>query len=263
MFRKIDFRILYFAACLLIGFVGSVFAEKETISGGDGKINSAEKKFLTSCAGCHTIGGGNLNGPELSASAKWPMLELKNAIKRMEKNSGALTDEDIQALADLIRDPQAIQRIQVEEAKIAQMFAAKMDPPSAEIGRALFEGRKPLKNGGLACSACHMMGSGGEILGPDLFQIHSKMGEVALASAIEKSSFKIMNATYRLYPITKQEALHMARYLSQKDPVHTSMAVSMPLKVGVVSAVVLLASMMIFYRPSKGVTHPILKRRKK
>lgn len=225
--------------------------------------DKAAKKFLTACAGCHTIGGGNLNGPDLIDSVKWPVPELTTAVKRMEKNAGPLSDEDVSMLVNFLKDPSANQRVKIEEAKMAQAFAAKMEPASAETGRALFEGRMPLKNGGLACSACHQMGAGGEILGPDLSRIHSKMGEVALASAIEKSGFKIMNAAYRRHPVTQQESMHLARYLSQESPAHTSMAVSMPLKVGTVGALVFLTGMIFFYRPSRGITHPELKRRRK
>jgi hypothetical protein len=107
------------------------------------------------------------------------------------------------------------------------------------------------------------MGANGNILGPDLSRISTKMSEVALASAIEKASFKIMDAAYREHSITKQEALHVAKYLSQENPKHRAMAVSLPLKAGGISAILLLAGLVLYYRSSRRITNPELKRRRK
>jgi mono/diheme cytochrome c family protein len=184
------------------------------------KADQTAKQFLQSCAGCHTIGGGVLNGPDLIESAAWKKEDLKPAIKRMEQRVGPMTDEEIDALADLIADPNANQRLKVAEAAIQQLFAAKLQPSSAVTGRELYFGRKGFVNGGMACSACHAVKGNGGLLGPDLTGIHAKMGETPLVSSIEKSAFKVMAAAYRTHPVTKQEAMHVAKFLGslQNEP---------------------------------------------
>jgi mono/diheme cytochrome c family protein len=251
------------ASGLFLGWTPPLLAQDVPAATEAKSQSQPERKFLTSCAGCHTVGKGKLTGPDLISSAKWPKPDLKAAIKRMEPKAGPLTEEEIEGLALLISDPQVLPKLEAEEAKMAQMFAAKMDPASAEVGQALYEGRLPLKNGGLACAACHTMGAEGNILGPDLSRVSSKMSEIALSSAIEKSSFKIMDAAYREHPVTKQEAMHVAKYLSQKNPEHRPMAVSIPLKAGMISAALLLGGLVFVYRSSRRITHPELQRRRK
>lgn len=215
----------------------------------------AAHRFVTSCAGCHTVGGGKLTGPDLIGVASWPIADLKGAIQRMQKYVGPLSDDEIQGLANLLRAGDVQERLKKEEARVAQSFAAKMAPPSASNGKALFSGATPLKNGGAACFSCHQAEGPGGTLGPDLAGVRLKMGEVALASAIEKSNFKVMEPAYRNHPVTKQESLDLARYLSTLDP-SAARAVEVPLLWwGGLGAVVLMAGLAIFQR-NHSAPHP-------
>jgi len=215
----------------------------------------AAHRFVTSCAGCHTVGGGKLTGPDLIGVVSWPPADLKGAIQRMQKYVGPLSDEETQTLTTLLRAGDARDRLKREEARVAQSFAAKMAPPSASNGKALFSGATPLKNGGAACLSCHQAEGPGGTLGPDLAGVRLKMGEVALASAIEKSNFKVMEPAYRNHPVTKQESLDLARYLSSLDP-STARAVEIPLLLwGGLGAVALMAGLAIFQR-NHSAPHP-------
>lgn len=178
----------------------------------------AAAKFITSCAGCHSLLGLKLTGPELSHVASWAPDALKQAIKRMEKNVGPLPENDIVGLSELLRDKDVRERLKVEEARIQAQFMAKIDPPNAIIGKNLFLGIQPLANAGLACSSCHTAAGKGGNLGPDLTGAFAKMGQLPLVSAIEKASFKVMASHYRDHPVTKQEAMHLAQYFSTLDP---------------------------------------------
>jgi mono/diheme cytochrome c family protein len=225
--------------------------------------DAAARRFVTSCAGCHTVGGGKLTGPDLVGVTSWPVADLKGAIQRMQKYVGPLAEADLQQLADLLRGPEVRARLKSEEARVAQAFAAKMEPPSAASGKALFLGTKPLKNGGAPCLACHQAEGPGGTLGPDLGGIRARMGEVALASAIEKSAFKVMEPAYRRHPVDRQESLDLARYLASLDPAVVRTADAPLLLWGGLGAAALMAGLAVFQR-NHSAPHPArLQRRRK
>jgi mono/diheme cytochrome c family protein len=258
-----------FAKCVAFLFIAIVCTSVVIGQTNDVKVaaptltDAGASKFMLSCAGCHSLSGVKLNGPALNNVLTWPPDQLKAAIKRMEKNVGPLSDAHIEALAQFLKDPTANDILKVEQEKIAKMYAAKLDPPSAAIGRALFFGTKPLKNGGLGCATCHnVKGSGGK-LGPDLSKVYSKMGETPLISAIEKASFKVMEPSYRRHPITKQEAIHLARYFSTLDSNKISSNENSYAMTGVTGAAVFLVGMTVYYRRHRyGRREPIRRRRK-
>lgn len=179
----------------------------------------AARRFVTTCAGCHTVGGGKRSGPDLIAATSWTKADLKPAIKRMEQRVGPLTEADLEQLADLVKDPAVNTRLNAAEALITHAFAAKLDPASPTAGRDLFFGAKPFANGGMACASCHAVQGRGGLLGPDLTGVHARMGDTPLASAIEKAGFKMMAPAYRDHPVTRQEALHVTKYLGSLNPV--------------------------------------------
>jgi cytochrome c553 len=173
--------------------------------------DAAAGKFVMTCAGCHSLSGAKLNGPDLSHVVAWPEAQLKTAIKRMTPRVGPLGDADVDTLADLLRAPDV-------RARLKAMFMAKLEPANAAIGKKLFFGKTELQNGGLACAACHAAAGEGGNLGPDLASAFSRIGETPLISGIEKAGYKIMEPHYRWRPITKQEAVHITKFLSTLDP---------------------------------------------
>ncbi len=183
------------------------------------KADAIAGRFAIMCAGCHSLTGAKLNGPDLTPSTGWSLDQLKPAIKRMEKNVGPLTDEQVTAFAEFMKAPDIRERLKAEQKRIQAQFMAKMTPPDAALGKALFQGAEPFRNGGLACAACHAAEGQGGNLGFDLTGIFAKMGgETPLVSAIEQASFKVMAPHYKRHPVTKQEAMHLAKYFSTLDP---------------------------------------------
>lgn len=175
--------------------------------------------FFYRCAGCHTVGGGKLSGPDLITSAGWSKGDLNVAIRKMEKNVGPLTESDIEQMSDFIKDPAVATRITKQKQKMEAKLRAELPPPSYELGKKLFKGQVPLVNGGPACITCHRFNSAGGSLGPDLTLIKDRASGVVLQSAIENSAYKIMRPIYEKRKITKVESLHLSEYLSnpQKD----------------------------------------------
>lgn len=232
-----------------------------------GKKDIFATKFMTSCAGCHSLNGKVLTGPALNAASGWPEAQLTVAIKKMEPKAGPLPDDVVAGLVAFLKSPDAQTRLKAEEARMAAQFAAKMEPGDAVMGRDLFLGNKAFKNGGLSCVSCHAIEGAGGNLGPSLDGIFEKTGgEMPLISAIEQSKFKIMEPIYTRHPITKQEAAHLAKYFAS---LRTGAVLldTLPLfaKVGVGAGVLLLIGMfgfLKFQRLNRGRDKQLQRRRK-
>jgi len=174
--------------------------------------------FISRCAGCHTVGGGELTAPDLLPSTGWPEADLTLAVERMEKNVGPLTEEQVRDLVGLLESPQVQPRIAAaRERQVAEM-AATLEPPSPRTGRALFHGEEPLTHGGMPCAACHRAEDYGGNLAVDLTDAYARLGESALLSASESPGFPLMKAAYRIHPVTRQEAVHLVAYLEWVSP---------------------------------------------
>ena len=169
--------------------------------------------FMNRCAGCHTVGAGVRTGPDLKPTAAWKMDDLLAAVKRMEKNVGPMSNDEVSTMAQFLRDSGANDRIAKEEARRAIVAMAQLEPASPHKGRDLFFGRAPLANRGPNCAACHTVGGQGGNLGLNLTNVKERFGDMALVSAIEKPAFRIMTPVYAAHPVTKQEATHIAAYL--------------------------------------------------
>ena len=230
------------------------------------KVDAIAGRFAVTCAGCHSLTGAKLNGPELTPSTAWPLDQLKPAIKRMEKNVGPLTDEQVSDLAGLLKSPDVRERIKAEQDRIQAQFMAKMAPPDPILGKGFFLGTEPLQNGGLACSACHTAAGVGGNLGPDLTGISAKVGgQTPLISGIEQAAYKVMAPHYKRHPITKQEAMHLAKYFSTLDPAQAAPAQASFVPVGGGVALALLLGLIFHFRSqrrSRGRDTKLQRRRK-
>lgn len=172
------------------------------------------RQFLNRCAGCHSIGGGVRSGPDLLATSAWKPSDIAPAVKRMEKNTGPISEEDVAGFVSFLKDSAARDRLAAEESRAAMAAMAALEPASAAIGAVLFHGQRRLANGGTNCSACHAFGGDGGTLGPSLDTVHARLGDTALTSAIEKSAFLVMKPIYAAHPVTRQEAAHLTAFLA-------------------------------------------------
>lgn len=220
--------------------------------------DAAAALYVAKCAGCHTIGGGNLTGPDLLPASLWPRADMEAAIKRMEKNVGPLSAQEVQELSDLLLSGGAKDRVAAEQQRAAMAMAAKMEPGSPARGKALFLGRSRLAKGGPPCMACHQVNGLGGSMGVDLTGVHSRMGQTALVSAIEGANFNMMRAAYANRPITTQEAIHLAAWLAEPEaPSSTAMTFPPAPVIGAaaafMSAAFLVMMTMIYRRRGSGV----------
>jgi cytochrome c2 len=168
--------------------------------------------FTSKCAGCHTLGKGQLVGPDLKDVCKWKEADIESNVKRMEKMVGTLPDADVQALVKFLKKPDAA----AEQTKVVEVQAKKEEadnaPASSDEGASLFFGKTAFENGGTSCIACHSVQGRGGSLAKDLTDVYSRMGKAGIVSVCTQPSFAAMKPLYTEHPITKQEALHLAMF---------------------------------------------------
>ena len=235
---------------------GLVGTKPERDMAGAGRRDATAAKFMTSCAGCHSLDGKQRTGPALNVAAGWPDPQLAAAIKKMEPKAGPLPDDVVAGLIAFLKSPDSRERLIAEESRMAAQFASKMDPGDAATGKALFLGTQSFKNGGLSCVACHEAGGIGGNLGPSLDGIFEKTGgELPLVSSIEQAKFKIMEPHYARHPVTKQEAMHLAKYFATLKAGLAADSTPLFAKFGAGAGVALLAGMfglLQFQRKARG-----------
>ena len=191
--------------------------------------------FTAQCAACHTIGGGDLVGPDLAGVTERRDLDwLLNFIKDPDEmiNSGDPLANQLLAQYNNVRMPTlGLNQTQVEsllahlelqgDGDGSEGAAVELPPGDAKRGGSLFDGGAAFSNGGLSCIACHNVGGvgklGGGSLGPDLTNVYGRLGETGLAGALKSLPFATMQGVYAGKLLTEQEQADMLAFFMQAD----------------------------------------------
>jgi mono/diheme cytochrome c family protein len=208
--------------------------------------------FESRCSSCHTVGGGELVGPDLRGvtarrDSRWlkrfirqpdVMIREKDpiALGLLEKyyglampNLGISENEAGLLLAYLSASGKPKAAGPAEERQPAGKAATGQEQPapaaaaqqplgSASIGAAIFNGTRPLQNRGAQCFACHNVAAiappGGGSLGPDLTDAFKKYGGArGFEAALTGMPFPTMSPVYHGHVLTPQEEADLAAYL--------------------------------------------------
>ncbi len=206
--------------------------------------DSGEALFKQNCSACHTIGGGDLVGPDLQGvtlrrDGDWlarfiqqpdrMIAEGDSIAKRLlaKYNNIPMPVQGLSALqvkavlAYLVQQngtaPSPETGLQVSEAAQAPSgsaqqdttAAAKVPPGDPQRGKDLFTGAVRLQNGGPPCLACHDVRGvrllGGGSLGLDLTRSFAKFGQDGMASILASLPFPTMQPIYQQKPLTTEE----------------------------------------------------------
>lgn len=222
--------------------------------------------FQQSCQACHTIGKGDLVGPDLQGvtqrqDAAW-------LVQFITQPDVVLASGDTTAKALLQKYGVPMPNLGITEAQ-AQSLVAYLDAPDAvtavpaapvlpagqaAAGQALFTGQTSLTNGGTPCIACHStLGvgpAGGGVLGPDLTNVNTRLGPAGLTSALQTLPFPTMQGIFNTRPLTQPEQADLLAYLQQTDQqtvVSSAMNINLFWGIGIGGALILLVIMLLFW----------------
>jgi mono/diheme cytochrome c family protein len=228
-----------FAGVVCVVFFGTSWAQ-----------SPGEQVFETTCAACHSIGGGRLVGPDLAGvydkrSEEWLVSFVKSPMSM--KNSG---DADAVALFaefnGIVMPDAYISDTQITEVlayiktagdataapedggeTVAAEPAAPVEAPAAspeeiEQGQNMFQGTIRFANGGPACNACHDVRNdaviGGGVLAAELTTAFTRMGGSAGVRAILGSApFPVMQSAYKGKDLTEVEVSALVAFLEYAD----------------------------------------------
>ena len=194
-----------------------------------------QEYFKTSCYGCHTIGGGDLQGPDLKdvetriqASGKdraylvrWivdPGAVLDSgepyALKLFEKfknvrmpNVAGMSQKRAEQMLDLIaEESKLLDAGEKGRFKGLTIPMRPFTPDEVDRGRAIFLGNESLAAGGPACVSCHHVGGlpllGGGRLGLDLTRVSERLGDRrALVTWLSAPATVTMLPTFKDHPL--------------------------------------------------------------
>ncbi len=197
--------------------------------------------FKKNCASCHTIGGGDLTGPDLKNVTKrrdraW-LLRFVQGPQNMLSGGDpiatellaryknvvmptvpGMTPELAEKLLDLIEKESALEKSQFQGVQISMRPFTDRD---RALGESLFVGRVRLEQGGPACINCHDLsgapGFGGGNLGPDLTQVYARLGgRKALSAWLVAPSTPAMKPVFEDHAMTADEILALAAFFESK-----------------------------------------------
>jgi mono/diheme cytochrome c family protein len=195
--------VLFAAALFVLGAIPSAAADK------------GAQLFQEKCSACHSIGGGELAGPDLIVTQQMPPGDLRAAIHRMEENVGTLHVEEVEALVSLLKNPAAKDLLAATGAEQNATPTAVVEPGDATIGRQLFFGERPFQNAGTPCFGCHATGGRGGSLAVDLTLTYARVGRAGLVATTLQPVFPLMKSAYANHAITQEEADHVSAFLKE------------------------------------------------
>jgi NNP family nitrate/nitrite transporter-like MFS transporter len=197
--------------------------------------DSGKELFEKECSGCHTIGGGESGGPDLSGVAgRRPADWLERIIVEPDR----LTADKDPVQLDLVKKyggempnvgmsrkdarkiiaylqgispaapPAAASGAVPPPEPAPKAMESAVTPELVALGKALFTGGKPFANGGAPCAACHSFGYSGVTWGAlaaDLGARAEAVGEPGLRGMLKSLNFPIMRKSYDGKPLTDEE----------------------------------------------------------
>ena len=213
-------RLLVIATCVCLGMPLPTRAE------------TPADYFQQNCSQCHTVGGGDLIGPDLEGVAKrkdrawlvkflldpqavidsgdpYAARLLQDSHGLVMPSSAGMTAELANALLDSLEGKQ-------NPAPSASPGALIGDRPFAPadiaFGRQLFMGERPFAGGGPACVSCHTLGTigglGGGRLGPDLTRLYDRLGgRKGVGAWLSAPPTPVMQSLFRNHALQPDEIL--------------------------------------------------------
>ena len=205
--------------------------------------DNGQTTFEQKCQGCHSIGGGQLVGPDLDGVTSrrdrdW-LISFITSPDQLISQGDPLATELVQKygmpMPNLgISEPEAAEvlaYIEVQSGSQPASSQAKEQPVllasatgDAAKGRDIFTGSMPLENGGAACMSCHNIDGiaalGGGAVAKDLTQAYSNLGEAGLTSILKTTPFPLMKAIYEARPLEDDEVANLVVFMRETKDIN-------------------------------------------
>ena len=189
-----------------------------------------EAIFQDKCAGCHTVGAGQLAGPDLKGvTAQRDRDWLARFIAEPDKmlaEGDPIAASLLQEFNNLPMPNQGLSEEQVaaviaylesSEGTAAPAPTTSLAAGDPERGESLFMGDLHFQNDGPPCMGCHNIDGagilGGGTMGPDLTQTFATYGDADLASVLDNIPFPTMKPIYANHPLTPEEQADLRAYI--------------------------------------------------
>jgi len=195
--------------------------------------------FQQKCAGCHTVGGGKLVGPDLKGVTaereqdwlvRWlvapdKMLAEKDpiAVKLLQAYNNVpmpnmgLSEADARQVLAFLKPEGGETEAETPEQPAQAPAPVVISAGDPVAGQALFVGSARFQNGTPACISCHSVTGigalGGGAMGPDLTQVFDTYGEAGLASVLATPPFPTMKPIFDAHPLTPEEGADLIAFL--------------------------------------------------
>ena len=222
---------------VLVTFPAASLSGQQVAAGSGGP---GQAVFEQNCVGCHTIGGGDMVGPDLQGVTeqrdtewltRWLLepdkvlaegdpiaTELLQEFNNVPMINQGLSEAEVAAILAYLANPTG--EAAPAQAATAQTTAAALEGNSTH-GEALFTGATHLQNGAPACIGCHSTSDvgvlGGGVLGPDLTNVFNRYGETGLAVTLQSLPFPTMQGVYDNHPLTEDEIADLYAYFVRED----------------------------------------------
>ncbi len=182
--------------------------------------DEGEEIFQNACATCHTVGQGDLVGPDLEGVTT---RRDRDWLTRWISAPDVMLDQGDPIATELLEKYNNVPmpNLGLSEAEVASLIAfletqaggtpSQQTPQAPEAGdsvagKNLFTGVTRLSSGGPSCRACHSSagigGLGGGTLGPDLTDAYAKFGDAMITWP---ENVLPMEAIYSSNPLTSEE----------------------------------------------------------
>lgn len=226
---------------------------------------NGEEIFKSTCAACHTIGGGKRVGPDLDGMATkrsepWLLSWIKSSHAMIESGDPDaiaifeeynkipmpdqnLSEGEIKAVIEYVKNKSSAGAVAAvatttEDAEPQEPIKSS-DSASAEeimLGQKLFEGDTRLTNGGSSCISCHNVATDriipGGLLAKDLTTVFTRMGgDAGITGILNAPPFPAMTEAYKNKPMTTDEIYAITSFLNtvEKESTTQSSTATSPL----------------------------------
>ncbi|MBV8367765.1 MAG: cytochrome c [Candidatus Eremiobacteraeota bacterium] len=263
----------------------AAFAVVPLALAGVARADEGSTIFQQKCSACHTIGKGDLVGPDLKAvkteDPNWLRQWISGPQKMIDSNDPkavalankykakgvmptlGLAPADIDAVVSYITQ----QAGTPASGKGQTTTAPALPPGDAGAGRELFVGGARLKNGGPPCMSCHSISGigalGGGTLGPDLTDAYNKYGgDAGLGAFLTGVPTPTMSAVWTRQPLTPQEIANLVAFIKEGAVAQRPLGALAELTVlGIIALVILVAIAAVYWRRRLlGVRKPLVQR---